>query len=1312
MTSTLTDDIAHLGALVDRLIQHLRVLELQIAHYGEVVAPAHLIAEREDALLQLEAAQERLENLRQLPGSGHTPYLGLQTFDEDWADIFFGRTAVVNELVERARRSPFLVVLGASGSGKSSVVRAGLIPRLKSGALPGSEIWRYSIIKPGDRPLDTLAAELTRLQGGDVTTVLTLSRQLAESERGLLQAADLLLDRVHAQRLVLIVDQCEELWTLMPTTAEQRDAWIIQQQRPFIQLLLAAVASADSPLLVVLTLRADFLHRAAEHPSLARSIGDHILIVSPMVPAELREAIVEPARLRGARFEPGLVDELIVQVQGRSGALPLLEYTLLELWKRRDGAVLTWDAYRKIGGVEGALAARSDQILEERYTPQQRETLRQTLLRLVQPGEGAADTRRRVPLTDLASNANAIAEVQTLLKPLIDERLLTSGRDDQAQAETVEVTHEALLRAWPTLGKWISDARADLHFHLQLEEAAKEWQASGENAELLWSGLRLANAKVWYQRSHTRLNKREHGFLKASSLAEQTRRVTEEQARRERETLLEARAAAERSNTLRLRWFLALGSILLVVALAFAVFALNSWRSANRATVLAQEAADKEAQAHTIADAEATNARRATAREAEARNSAEYQSRAGEALFELSVKNPDQALLLARSSVPTDTSAYQLQVSRALRRTFEETVRCLPLRGHVDRVRAVGWSPNGQQILTGSGDRKAIIWDVMKQVQVRVLEGHNDSVNAVAWSPDGQQLLTGSEDKTARIWDATTGMELYVLEGHTGRVNTVAWSPDGRRVITGSADSQTFIWDATTGKPLSVLKGHVDSVNAAAWSPDGQQILTGSADGTVRIWDVETGIPTHVLNGHTDWIWTVAWHPDGRHVLSGGADRTVRIWNVETGIEERRLEGHTDWVNAAAWNPDGQQILTGSADGTARIWDGLTNRVLRSLEGHTDWVTALAWSPDGRMVLTGSGDNTVRIWFTAMEAVRRPLRGHQGAVTAVAWSPDGQKLLTGSSDETVRVWDSRTAAEIQHLKGHSDRIAAVAWSPDSNYVLTGSEDKTARIWDATTGQEIQKLSDHKGSVWAVAWSPDGRTVLTAGADEIAYIWDATTGARLYSLEGHKQWVNAVAWSPNGKYVATGGQDATIRIWEAATGLAIRSLDVHTGSVWAVAWSPDGEKILASSEPNNVGIWDLTMGRSVRSLSGHSDIVTAVAWSPDGQQVLTGSRDGTARVWNVLTGERVSTLEGHTGSVWAVAWSPDGQQVLTGSFDGTARIWIVDTHLLVAELTRRVCYLFTDDAIRTVIPSWRGCNAEMAKITTDLARYDALRELGN
>ncbi len=607
MADRSAEKIAQLEQRISVLRQRLHLRETQIAGYGSLDVPPHMVIDRDEAERELQQAQADLDRLRASPAAEGAPYLGLLTFHEQDAGRFFGRAALVAELVERAGRAPFLAVLGPSGSGKSSVIRAGLIPMLKGGALPGSQHWRYLTIKPGARPLDVLATELTKLQGGDVSNVLLLSRQLAETERALLLAASLLLDRATGQRLVLVVDQAEELWTLAPVEPEARANFVNQQQRPFIDQLLSAAAAPDAPLLISLTMRADFLHRAAEHPALARAIGDHDLIVSPMMPDELREAIERPAELAGGGFEAGLVDELIKQTTGREGALPLLEYTLLELWNaRRTNGTLAWETFRAIGGVEGALAQTADSILANRYTDAQRDELRAILVRLVQPGEGAADTRRRVALTDLAPAAGSADTVQALLAPLVEARLLVvTTTDDRRQtidettavADTVqpssivlrpsseiaqpsssvlrpssaqvEVAHEALIRSWPALRAWVDAARADLRFQIQFEEAAQEWDRSRKSADFLWGGLRLANAETWIARSHPRLNARDQTFLVASRAQEQAHN---------------AEKAATTRRLRRLAITLAAAAVVAVLlAIAAGVFGVQSRQSATDA---------------------------------------------------------------------------------------------------------------------------------------------------------------------------------------------------------------------------------------------------------------------------------------------------------------------------------------------------------------------------------------------------------------------------------------------------------------------------------------------------------------------------------------------------------------------------------------------------------------------------------------------------------------------------------------------------------------------------------------------------------
>lgn len=480
------------------------------------------------------------------------PYVGLYTFQENDAEWFFGREGLVELLQEKVEEFSFLAILGSSGSGKSSTVLAGLLPALKKGALPNSEQWHYVTIKPTARPLDSLAAALNQVQGGNLGTLSTLRQVLASDGRGLLLAADMLRANDPTARLVLVVDQFEELWTLAPTEKEARQRFAQEKQRPFVRLLLSVIEAQkkepDPSLLIILTMRIDFLHRAAENRDFARYLSDHLVIVSPMKPYELRKVIEEPAKKAGGTFEPGLADKLIKDTQDNPGGLPLLEYTLFELWKAKQAdGTMTWHAFNVLGGVEGALAARADAILNKHYNSTEKQSqLRQLLLRLVQPGEGTADTRRRMLLDELVPAGAKLEGVQSFLKPLVDERLLTTSYDktspQQAIGEkTIEVSHEALIKAWPMFKNWIDEARHDLRIQLQLEEAAKEWQANDQNSDYLWSGLRLGNAEIWFNRAQHSLNERDLRFLQASRVAEQARRAAE-QAAQQRELKLEQRA--------------------------------------------------------------------------------------------------------------------------------------------------------------------------------------------------------------------------------------------------------------------------------------------------------------------------------------------------------------------------------------------------------------------------------------------------------------------------------------------------------------------------------------------------------------------------------------------------------------------------------------------------------------------------------------------------------------------------------------------------------------------------------------------------
>jgi hypothetical protein len=599
-------EIIHLEVLATMLQRRLRVLEIHAAGFGPLAIPAHLVLERENAQRQLVQIRADLFRLRPASTGSRMPYRGLFTFQEADAGVFFGRDRLVADLVAQFRAASFLAVFGASGSGKSSVVRAGLIPQLKAGVLPSSQHWRYVTLKPGARPRDALAEELAKLHG-DPTASLRFSEALGASDQALLLIAGALLDRASGQRLVLVIDQAEELWTQAPADPTARERWRSQQQQPFIQLLVTAAIPADTPVVIVLTMRADFFHRAAENTALASAINAHdVIVINPMTRDELHDAITRPAEQAGGSFEPGLVDELINQVVDRPGTLPLLEYILERLWAESDiSGLMTWATYRGLGGVEGALGSRADALLHERYSLAQQDELRHILLRLVQPGEGTTDTRRRVSLADLALDGAPLEAVEALLQPLVDERLLvissdtspqdssTSNDEDATTDDTksgsvvVEVAHEALIRAWPKLGLWIADARADLRFQHQVGEAARDWMMHHEDASLLWSGLRLQNANAWQERAQPSLNADELHFLETDRAVETARQAAEEAARREREALLKTRAQS--AQRLRRRAQYLAGALL--AALVAMIAAVYGFVQANERAAEAQQSA-------------------------------------------------------------------------------------------------------------------------------------------------------------------------------------------------------------------------------------------------------------------------------------------------------------------------------------------------------------------------------------------------------------------------------------------------------------------------------------------------------------------------------------------------------------------------------------------------------------------------------------------------------------------------------------------------------------------------------------------------
>ena len=1149
------------------------------------------------------------------PAPGKSPYKGLQYFDVGDADDFFGREDLTSELVDYLRHNSLLAVVGASGSGKSSLVRAGLVNALQTGQQladgttppAGSTGWPMHIITPTSRPLESLAASLTR-ESESVRATATLVDDLATDPRSLHFFVRRLLSKPGTgERLLLVVDQFEELFTLCKDRV---------QRKVFVDNLLAAAcpdmaagcSPADTSTLVVLTLRADFYAQCAEFDNLRSALERHQRFIGAMSTDELRQAIEKPASHGGWELEPGLVSVLLQDVGDEPGALPLLSHALLETWKRRQGRALTLAGYAASGRVQGAIAKTADEVYNKRLTAEQQDVARRIFLELTELGEGAQDTRRRVRLQDLIPQGEAALSVEKVLKLLTDARLVTTYQDE------AEVAHEALIREWPALREWLEADREDLRVGRRLEEAAREWQREEEDVEALYRGARLVQALEWAAGHSVTLSPATRRFLDTSrDAADQAERAQE--AIRQRE-LAQAQKLVEAERL----------------------------RAEEQARFLRQ-----------VEDALA-KAERQTRRA----QAGELSSHAQFAAVN-NASDPSQALLLARQAIQVTWSVDGYVVSNAVRAALDVAQTAppwrftLPSKHHTDSVKSAAYSPDGAHIVTSGSDKTAHVWEVHSRQKLRSLRGHMAPVNSATYSPDGTYIITSSDDRTACIWHAQTGKRLLSLRGHAASVNSATYSPDGNFIITASDDRTARVWNANSGNEILSLQGHTATVSSAAYSPNGKYVVTSSIDGTAQVWDAISGQALVILRGHADWVLSAAYNPDGDNIVTASDDQTARVWDAGSGRKILSLRGHKAAVLSATYSPDGAYIVTSSSDRTARVWDAHSGNELLSLRGHSASISSATFSPDGAYVITGSYDRTARVWAATATQVMFALYGHTDHVSSASYSPDGIHILTASHDRTVRIWDAVSLQEQGVLRGHTDRVSSAAYCPDGLHILTTSDDGTARIWHARDGVELLSLGSPSDRINSAVYSPVGDCILTVGADHIAWIWDSRSGKKILPLINRMVQIWTASFSPDGGRAVT-TSERTARVWDVRSGKELLSLQSQTDGIWWAVYSPDGTQIITGSDVGIAEVWDAHTGDALLSLIGHTNRLNSAAYSPDGFQIVTASADETARVWDTRSGKEQLCLNGHTSVVWSVAYSPDGTNLVTTSGDQTARVW--------------------------------------------------------
>ncbi|MDW8351478.1 MAG: hypothetical protein RML99_06170 [Anaerolineae bacterium] len=1256
------------------------------------------------------------------------PYRGLDAFREANSAFFFGRERLVEELLDHLRHERLLALVGSSGSGKSSIVFGGLLPRLKQGM--GAN-WRYLVMVPGEDPLANLAravgALLTRAQADDADQAI--QSQIALIEDSLRRDPNYLADlarKTGDTPIALIVDQFEEIFTLC-TDHETRQA--------FADQLIGLIQASDLPHRVILTMRTDFVDGIARLPAFQPLFDRAQVDVRAMGIEELRAAIEKPAEKVGLKFDAGIVSNLIETILGEQAGLPLLQFTLLKLWERRKRNRITADVYREVGDPRQALS-RSAEAFYEGLIYQNQVTAKLILMKMVRPVlEGGREfTSNRIPLASVFQMGEPKDRVEEVLRRLIfEQRLvklsgvdsadpsvslaeLANRRGPAGEVPQIEVAHEALVRNWPRLAAWLDEARVALRRRFALTQAAREWIASanapgGErDASLLLRGRLLEEAEAYSD-----LSAEEREFVQASrdaALAEE--RAKEEARLREIEqarALAEAerlRAEEQRRANARLRQ----RAILLVGALALSTaLAVIAWLSAQQAVINATQANIASTQAvsqQATAQAEANNALRANATAQAAKSTAQ----AAKALAEVNQMQAEMAAeealdlkATADAAAALAQSAERIAESRRLAAEANALLDVSAIESLRVAIAAVTTTPPEET----PQDAIDALRRVMEQPLPRLrLTGHGGPVVAVRFSPDGSSIATAGADGIVRIWDRSSGVLRAELAADAALISSLQFSADGAFILTADDKGAARIWDArqvNAGQPITTLQSTDGPLNSAAFSPDGAYVVTTGVDQEARIWDVRSGqVVTSLRGGHSAAINTADFSPDGLYIVTASDDGTARIWDARSGESLQPTLGGLGGppLKVARFSPDGAFILTAGEDGIGRLWlatpftdaSPFAGQPIAELRGHELTIRSAEFSPDGRRIVTAGDDGAVRVWnIELLQGVlvqqralaqqpqwsvetSRPalvLREHRSAVFGAHFSPDGSSIVTADADGVVLVWNLRPGVVLAALEGHIGSVNSAHFSPQGDLILTASDDGTARIWDlngqvvATLTQRVALLDDPPAAINEARFSADGRRVALASLNGMALVADVQGTGATIRLIGHGGPVLSVALSPDGKRVATGSEDRTCRIWDAANGAPIYTLEGHADKVESVAFSPDGRLLASASADGSIRLWG-EAGEPAGVLSGHAGTVWSVAFSPDGERIVSAGEDGTARIWEVASGRELLIITGHTSGVNGAAFSPDGRIIATAGSDRSVRLWDAETGRPLASFT--------------------------------------------
>ena len=1238
------------------------------------------------------------------------PWRGLQAYTEEDKLLFFGRERVARQLLEQLNQVNSLVVLGASGTGKSSVVRAGLLPLLRERKQPVVGPFR-----PGEKPLEILKT----------------------------------VDSTAVTSSLLVVDQLEEVYT------QCRDP---QEREAFLTGLANRI---DGGLRVLVTLRSDFEPRFVASPHWSRLCAGRYLL-PPFSLNEYRSVIQGPAIARALFFDPAdIEDRLVNEILAMPGGLPLLSFALSEMYRqsvlrrRHSGATdrsLTEEDYQAAGGVIGALHTRADALFEA-ASPPERFTIRRLFLRLLSIESGH---RVRRTVSDNELDLDDPSEQQQLTKVL---EAFTETRLLVASERGVEASHDTLLQAWGRLDEWLDEDIESAIAQQRIWQAAVVWHSGGRDRELLWPDYpRLP----WFvdREQRKRLNRLELAFLAASEdrRLERIRELEYERDRAQDSILMNA-ARRDISNPTRVVQFLR---------------EIRYFDQARDWYRMALDAFARPIAWMTLGDVSARvgfsdDGRRFVASRADGivqifqpgvvRDPVllHHQGKSSRPSFALShdgrqivTASLDEAYPEAkvwgtnRRSKPIALSGHEARLhnpafsadDRWIYMTSEHWVsrlwrpngrRSLLLSGRRDvPIYSAAFSPDGRWIASTTADEMVRLHSADGSGEVVLLEGHESLVRSVDFSVDGSSLVSASMDGTARVWQLNHPGQSVILKGHGGWVACAAFSPDSRKVVTAS-DDIARVWNADGSGNVTEIEDK--DLKSAVFSPDGTAVLTASREGSARIWPLGRGAAPITFQA-SDPLNAAIFSPDGRHVVTASGDGSIRRQRTDGRGEVLVLEAQSA-VNSLAFSPDGESLLTGHDDGTVCIWPASGHAEPRKLRGHTAGVCTAVFSPDGRQIVSAARDGTARVWRADGSGRSQIFLDYRGEASRAIFSPDGKWVLLSSifqSDIQLRRLnggtrhipiegtlergvfspDGRMLATLMRdgnaisvrrlaapLKFRSllipskTRVTSFAFSSDGSRIIAALADGTARVWLADGREDPIIFRLHRKIVNSAAFSPDGDWIVTASKDGNVGIQRSDRSGKPQHLAGESE-VTAASFSSDGERILSLSKDGTARVWSRENSGDPVVLEHVDGEISEASFSPDGRWV-ATTSSNSVRLWDTQRSTESRLLKGHRREISFAAFSRDGHFVLTIAYDKTARLWPVDPPGNPVVLD--AGRSWfdKVEVSSDGQHVLTISDNRQVKLWPMNGRAVSRALKARrhgfQFATFTADSRSVITRDW-------------------------